>query len=196
MFPLILKGPRVAKTAILGRISRPKDEEVTGCWIKSHNEELYYLYSSNIIRSRSQWPRGLRHEMSSPAQTPGSWVRIPLDAQMSVSVYSIFVMSYLGNSLATSWSPVSGVLQTAYKIHSSRLILNRNRTESVIRQDIRRRINIIRNVLKMEAVRFPETPVNFTGSHRVTSLTVENLVSSVEKFKSVILYWHEIRLVP
>jgi hypothetical protein len=29
-------------------------------------------------RCRSQWPRGLRHELSSPAPTLGSWVRIPL----------------------------------------------------------------------------------------------------------------------
>jgi hypothetical protein len=38
-------------------------------------------------------PRGLRHEISSPAQTLGSWVRIPLDAYTSVYVYSVFVLS-------------------------------------------------------------------------------------------------------
>jgi hypothetical protein len=42
--------------------------------------------------SRSQWPHGLRHEMSSPAQTLGSWVRIPLEACMSVCVYSVFIL--------------------------------------------------------------------------------------------------------
>jgi hypothetical protein len=31
-----------------------------------------------IMMSWAQWPRGLRHELSSPAQTLGSWVRIPL----------------------------------------------------------------------------------------------------------------------
>jgi hypothetical protein len=40
----------------------------------------------------SQWPRGLRHEPSSPAQTLGSWVRIPLEALMSVWVYFVFVL--------------------------------------------------------------------------------------------------------
>jgi hypothetical protein len=30
------------------------------------------------VASRSQWPLGLRHELSSPAATLGSWVRIPL----------------------------------------------------------------------------------------------------------------------
>jgi hypothetical protein len=43
--------------------------------------------------SRSQWPRGLRHELSSPPQTLGSCVRIPLEAWMSVCVYSVFVLS-------------------------------------------------------------------------------------------------------
>jgi hypothetical protein len=33
---------------------------------------------------RSQWPRGLKHEMSLPARTLGSWVRTPLWARMFV----------------------------------------------------------------------------------------------------------------
>jgi hypothetical protein len=33
---------------------------------------------------QSQWPRGLRHELSSLAWTLGSWVWIPLKAWMSV----------------------------------------------------------------------------------------------------------------
>jgi hypothetical protein len=41
---------------------------------------------------RSQWPRGVRHEPSSPARTLGSWVRIPLPACMSVCDYSVFVL--------------------------------------------------------------------------------------------------------
>jgi hypothetical protein len=40
--------------------------------------------------SRSQWPRGLRHELSSPAQTLRSWVRIPLEAWMSLFI--LFVL--------------------------------------------------------------------------------------------------------
>jgi hypothetical protein len=39
------------------------------------------------------WPRRLRHELSSPARTLGSWVRIPLKARMSVRVYSVLVLS-------------------------------------------------------------------------------------------------------
>jgi hypothetical protein len=51
------------------------------------------LYSPVSNDSRSQWPLGLRHEPSSPAQTLGSWVRNPLEAWMSVCVYSVVVLS-------------------------------------------------------------------------------------------------------
>jgi hypothetical protein len=37
---------------------------------------------------RSQWPRGLRYELSSPAQTLGSLVQIPIDAWLCL--YSVF----------------------------------------------------------------------------------------------------------
>jgi hypothetical protein len=40
---------------------------------------------------QSQWPRALRHELSSPARTLASWVRISHKAWMSVCVYSVFV---------------------------------------------------------------------------------------------------------
>jgi hypothetical protein len=43
------------------------------------NMELLYLADG-----RPQWPRGLRHELSSPVQTLGSWVRIPHEAWMSL----------------------------------------------------------------------------------------------------------------
>jgi hypothetical protein len=42
--------------------------------------------------SPSQWPRSLRHELSSLSRTLGSWFRIPLNAWMSVCVYSVFVL--------------------------------------------------------------------------------------------------------
>jgi hypothetical protein len=40
----------------------------------------------------SQWPGGLRHKLSSLTRTLGSWVRIQLQAWMSVCVYSVFVL--------------------------------------------------------------------------------------------------------
>jgi hypothetical protein len=46
-----------------------------------------------VKRCRAQWPHGLRHEMSSPAQTLGSSVRIPLEARMYVCIYSVSVLS-------------------------------------------------------------------------------------------------------
>jgi hypothetical protein len=41
---------------------------------------------------RTQWPRGLRHELSSLSRTLGSWVWIPLKACMSVSVHCACVV--------------------------------------------------------------------------------------------------------
>jgi hypothetical protein len=64
-------------------------------------------------RCRSQWPRGLRHELSSLARTLRSWVRIPLIAWMSV-LYAFILC--VGRGCATGWSPVQGVLPTLYRI--------------------------------------------------------------------------------
>jgi hypothetical protein len=51
-----------------------------------------FFFHSSDYESRSQWPRGLRHEPSSSARTLGSWVRILLEAWMFVCVYSVFVL--------------------------------------------------------------------------------------------------------
>jgi hypothetical protein len=51
--------------------------------------------------SRSQWPRGLKHEISSPARMLGSWVRIPLKAWMFVGISSVYLLSCVGSGLAT-----------------------------------------------------------------------------------------------
>jgi hypothetical protein len=76
---------------------------------------IYCFIHPYYALCRSQWPRGLRHEMTSPAWTLGSWVRIPLETWMFVCVYSVFVLSCVGSSLATGWSLVQGVLPTVYK---------------------------------------------------------------------------------
>jgi hypothetical protein len=75
-------------------------------------ETTFPFICNYILDSWSQWPRGLKHELSSPAQTPGSWVRIPLKAWMSVYIYSVFTVLYAGSGLTTGWSPVKGVLPT------------------------------------------------------------------------------------
>jgi hypothetical protein len=59
--------------------------------------------------------RGLRHEMSSPAWTLGSWFRIPIETWMFVCVYSVFVLPCVSIGLATGWSLVQGVIPTVYK---------------------------------------------------------------------------------
>jgi hypothetical protein len=59
---------------------------------------LWYLYKieefweARIRQCQSQWPRNLKHELSSPARTLGSCVRIPLEEWMSVYVFSVFVL--------------------------------------------------------------------------------------------------------
>jgi hypothetical protein len=55
-----------------------------------------------------RWPRGLKHEMSSPARTLRSWILILLEVWMSVCVYSVCDVG--GSGLATRWSPVQVVL--------------------------------------------------------------------------------------
>jgi hypothetical protein len=69
-----------------------------------------------IFFSLSQWPRGLRHELSPPAQTLGSWVPIPLDVWTPVCVYSVCVVLCAGRGLLMGWSPVKGVVSTVYRI--------------------------------------------------------------------------------
>jgi hypothetical protein len=57
---------------------------------------------------------------------------------MSVCVSSMFVLSCVGNGLATGWSPVQGVYQLSLRFTVSELNLNGNRSESVIRQGRKR----------------------------------------------------------
>jgi hypothetical protein len=53
---------------------------------------LKHFPAMMVPSGRSQWPRGIRHELSTLAQTLGSWVRMPFKASMSVCVYSVFVL--------------------------------------------------------------------------------------------------------
>jgi hypothetical protein len=67
------------------------------------------------------------------ARTLGSWVRIPLEAWMSVLVSSVLILTYAGSGLVTGLSPMQGVLLTIYKVYRSRLILLGNRLEGPMR---------------------------------------------------------------
>jgi hypothetical protein len=57
-----------------------------------HTTQILYFKHVIGIYCRSQWPRCLRHELSSSAQTRLSWVRIPIEALMFVCVYSVCVV--------------------------------------------------------------------------------------------------------
>jgi hypothetical protein len=100
------------------------------------------IWVANQINCRSQWPRGLRHEMSSPAWTLGSWVRIPLEAWMFVCVYSVFVLSCVSSGLATGWSLVQGVLPTLYKCKITEPHKEEAKVRHGLQRHIRRRIRI------------------------------------------------------
>jgi hypothetical protein len=59
---------------------------------------------------RSQWPRGLRHVLSSLFRTLWSWVLIPLKAWMSVCTFILCLCCLcVGSGHATVWSLVQGV---------------------------------------------------------------------------------------
>jgi hypothetical protein len=61
--------------------------------MKIQNTYKIYVLGFLVDHHLPQWQLGLRHELSSPIRTLGSWVRIPLEAWMSVWVYSVFVLS-------------------------------------------------------------------------------------------------------
>jgi hypothetical protein len=71
------------------------------------------LEASRIYLEWYDYPRCRRHEPSSSARTVWSWIRIPLEAWMSVlCAFTLCV----GSGLATGWSTVQGVLPTVYRI--------------------------------------------------------------------------------
>jgi hypothetical protein len=53
-------------------------ESKQDCCFESHNDSNNFVIV--FLVGQSQWPHGLWHEMSSPAQTLGSWVQITLKA--------------------------------------------------------------------------------------------------------------------
>jgi hypothetical protein len=51
-----------------------------------------HILISRLFNGRIQRLRCLRHELSSLARTLASWVSIPLEARMSVGIYSVLVL--------------------------------------------------------------------------------------------------------
>jgi hypothetical protein len=68
---------------------------------------LHIFHAPRATGGRSQWPRDIKHELSSPAQTLGSWVRNLLGAWMSVCVCSVFVLSFVGGAALRRADPPS-----------------------------------------------------------------------------------------
>jgi hypothetical protein len=68
------------------------------CWRK----EVTLL---KLDLSRSQWPRCLRYEMSSSAETLVSWVRNQREAWMSVDFLSVFKLCCICGGLSTGLIP-------------------------------------------------------------------------------------------
>jgi hypothetical protein len=62
--------------------------------LRLHFRVLNFLITQGQL-CRSQRSLGLRHEPSSPARKLESWVPIPLEAWLSVCVYSMFVLFYV-----------------------------------------------------------------------------------------------------
>jgi hypothetical protein len=95
-----------SKVGVTGKRERDRHELV------KVTRKHHLIMGRKWCMSRSQWLRGLRHELSSLARTLGSWVRIPLKAWLSVCVYSVCVVLRVGSGLATGWYPVQGALPT------------------------------------------------------------------------------------
>jgi hypothetical protein len=70
------------------------------------NRKLSTLIFGIFLFCRSQWPRGLRHEPSSPARRLGIMCSNPT-RQMDVFVrlFCVCVVLCVGSGLAMSWSP-------------------------------------------------------------------------------------------
>jgi hypothetical protein len=65
------------------------------CWISgSHGNDKEECYCP-------QRQRGPRHQLSSPAQKLRSWVRIALEALISLCVFCVCVVLWVGRGLAT-----------------------------------------------------------------------------------------------
>jgi hypothetical protein len=56
--------------------------------------------------------------MPSHARALGSWVRVPLQAWMSVYECNVLVLSCVGSGFASGYFPVQGILATVHKIHN------------------------------------------------------------------------------
>jgi hypothetical protein len=71
-------------TCILGLCTKPQETSII-----IYKPMFSVFCMSMKVCLRSECRRGLRHELSSPAQSLGTWVRISLEAWMSVSLFRV-----------------------------------------------------------------------------------------------------------
>jgi hypothetical protein len=64
---------------------------------ESSESNILLFYAANVGAGRSRWPRGLRHEPSSPAQTLVRWVRTPLEAWIYMRLFCICAVLCAGS---------------------------------------------------------------------------------------------------
>jgi hypothetical protein len=73
----------------ISQISNRNPEMVYSKVLNKTSVQYFEFCRRTMSTGRSQWLRGPKREMISPAQTLGLWVRIPLEARTSVRVSSV-----------------------------------------------------------------------------------------------------------
>jgi hypothetical protein len=99
-----------------GFFSFMKDEELMAppASPESFHADKYSLCLYRLLK----WPCRLRHESSSSPRTLRSWVRIPLEARMFLSVYSAFVLFCVQVAALRRADPHrKGFVPTVYRIN-------------------------------------------------------------------------------
>jgi hypothetical protein len=97
-FTLRKPGLITVHLVVLEQASEPDPAQLTTAATAGHLVHTQLIrdfstyHASDVSRPITGAAR-FRHGLSSPAQTLGSWIRIPLEAWMSVYVYSEFVLS-------------------------------------------------------------------------------------------------------
>jgi hypothetical protein len=100
---IIIKSPTHGNPSIYSRSGRITNEIDIHPICKSLLLRIQYLCGLEHV-CRSQWPRGLRHVLSSLARMLGVWVRIQHKAWMFgvyLCLLCVFVVLCLGRGLAT-----------------------------------------------------------------------------------------------
>jgi hypothetical protein len=80
----------------------------------SRKEQHGNYLTCNQLYYRSQWSCGLKHSLSPPVQIVVSWVRIPLEQMFVCFNYVAVNMVSVGSGPTAGWSPIQGLLPTAW----------------------------------------------------------------------------------